>query len=250
MGTERIEFARDAGHRLAGRLETPDGPARATALFAHCFTCGKDVRAAARITRRLAAAGIATLRFDFTGLGDSDGAFEDTGFDGDVADLVAAGRHLGGLGMAPGLVIGHSLGGAAAISAGSNLGVRGVVTINAPSDVSHILHHLGDGAARAEAEGRAEVVLAGRPFTVGRQFIEQARGAMLIERVKALRAALLVLHAPTDQTVGIDNARILFEAARHPKSFVALDRADHLLTGDGDADYAADLIVAWAGRYF
>ncbi len=251
MISERFDFPSADGHRLAARLELPEeGPPRAAALFAHCFTCGKDNLAASRIARRLTNAGIATLRFDFTGLGASEGDFGNTGFASNVADLVAAARAMAARDLPPALLIGHSLGGAAVIAAAAQIpSARAVATINAPAEVDHALAQFGDQLAEIEARGEAMVQLAARPFTIRRTFIEQARAAMLARDVAALGRALLICHAPTDQTVGIANAQRLFEAARHPKSFVALTGADHLLTAAADAHYAADIIAAWAGRY-
>lgn len=249
MASERFEFPGGGGQRLVGRFDRPEGPARATALFVHCFSCGKDVLAASRVSRRLAAHGLATLRFDFTGLGESDGEFANGGFASDVADVIAAADALRARGEPATLLIGHSLGGAAALAAARATGVTAVATINAPSDVSHVLQQFGDRLDLIERDGRAEVRLAGRPFTLSRSFVDQARAAMVLDAAAGLGAALLVLHAPADDTVAVDHAGRIYAAARHPKSFVALARANHLLTGPGDADYAADVVAAWAGRY-
>jgi len=248
MRSEKIEFANAAGQKLAARLDQPDGAARAYALFAHCFTCDKTAKAAVRISRALAGLGVAVLRFDFTGLGDSEG--ELTGFSANVQDLVFAARHMERLGRAPALLIGHSLGGSAALAAAGDIAsVRAVATIGAPAEVEHVLKLLGEDLARIEAEGAAEVKIGGRPFTIGRDFLDDARMHDLLGRVAHLRRALLVLHSPADAVVGIENASKIFLAARHPKSFVSLDDADHLLTRGEDADYAAAVIAAWAGKY-
>ncbi|APG47321.1 bifunctional alpha/beta hydrolase/OsmC family protein [Phaeobacter porticola] len=250
MPTERISFSGHSGDQLAARLDLPEGPILSTALFAHCFTCSKDIPAARRISARLAAMGIAVLRFDFTGLGHSDGEFSNTNFTSNVADLVAAGHYLAGRGLPPSLLIGHSLGGAAVLRARAGLpSVRGVVTLGAPSDPSHVAHQFGDALGKIETDGAAEVCLADRPFTIRKQFVEDIRAAALSDAVAALDAALLVMHAPMDATVSIDNAAELFVAAKHPKSFVTLDDADHLISRPRDAEYAADVIAAWAGRY-
>lgn len=247
--TEPFRFAGADGTMLDGRLEKPRlGPPRAVAIFAHCFTCGKDSRAATFITRALAAKGVMVLRFDFVGLGGSKGDL--SGFAGQVADLAAAARALEARGHAPTLLIGHSLGGAAAIAAaGKCETVRAVATIGAPADTDHVLHHLGPKVEQIEVEGEAVVTLAGRDFCVKKDFIDETRGQRQEDAIRDLGKALLILHSPTDPIVGIDHARRIFETARHPKSFVSLDGADHLLADDRDAHYAADVIAAWASRY-
>lgn len=250
MPTERISFKGHDGSQLAARLDLPDGPVLATALFAHCFTCSKDIPAARRISARLAAMGIAVLRFDFTGLGHSEGEFANTTFTSNVEDLVAAATYLAGRDMAPALLIGHSLGGAAVLRARARIAsVRAVVTIGAPADPSHVAHHFEAALPRIRAEGAAEVCLGGRPFRIGRKFVEDITESALQPAIADLRAALLVLHAPRDETVSIDNAAQIFVAAKHPKSFVTLDDADHLISRPRDAEYAAEVIAAWAGRY-
>jgi putative redox protein len=250
MPTERITFAGHDGGQLAARLDLPDGPVLATALFAHCFTCSKDIPAARRIAARLAAMGIAVLRFDFTGLGHSQGEFENTTFTTNVQDLIAAAHFLAGRDMAPDLLIGHSLGGAAVLRAKAGIpSVRGVVTLGAPFDPGHVSHHFTDALPQIEAEGVAEVSLAGRPFRIGRDFVKDIEKEALAPAIANLKAALLVLHAPRDETVSIENASQIFLAAKHPKSFVTLDDADHLISRAEDAEYAAEVIAAWAGRY-
>jgi uncharacterized protein len=250
LKVERVAFPGTAGQKLAARLDAPDEAPTAYALFAHCFTCGKDVFAAARIAQQLAAHGIAVLRFDFTGLGSSEGEFANTNFSSNVADLVAAAAHLRAAYAAPALLIGHSLGGAAVLAAaGSVPECKAVVTIGAPSDVRHVRHLLGERLSQIEADGEAEVVLAGRPFTIKRQFLLDAEEQNLAAKIAELRRALLVMHSPRDDTVEISNATRIFTAAKHPKSFISLDTADHLLTAREDAVYAADLIAAWAVRY-
>jgi uncharacterized OsmC-like protein/alpha/beta superfamily hydrolase len=248
MRTEKIEFPNGKGQRLAARLDLPDGTARAYALFAHCFTCDKTAKAAVRISRALAGLGVGVLRFDFTGLGDSEG--ELTGFSANVEDLLFAARHMQSLDRAPALLIGHSLGGSAALAAAGDMAsVKAVATIGAPAEVAHVLKLLGEDLAKIEADGAAEVKIGGRPFTIRRDFVDDARMQGLLDRVAHLRRALLVLHAPSDNVVGIDNASQIFLAARHPKSFISLDKADHLLTKGEDADYASTVIAAWASRY-
>ncbi len=250
MSSEKFTFEGHSGQALAARLDHARGTHRATALFAHCFTCGKDIAAARRIAGRLAAAGITVLRFDFTGLGHSGGEFANTSFSSNSEDILAAAQALEARGMAPALLIGHSLGGAAALrAAGKIKGLRAVVTIAAPFDPGQVTRHFGDAVERIRREGSAEVDLGGRPVRIGREFIEDVEGAALGEDMKALRAALLVMHAPGDAIVGIDNATRIFTAARHPKSFVSLDDADHLVSSASDAEYAAGVIAAWAARY-
>jgi len=250
MNPQRLQFPGSDGQPLAARLDVPDGPVLAFALFAHCFTCSKDTLAASRIAQALTAHGIAVLRFDFTGLGDSGGDFANTNFSSNVADLLAAANYLRQNFQAPALLIGHSLGGAAVLSAADGIpDVKAVVTIAAPSDPSHVVGLFRDHAVRIEAEGEAEVLLAGRPFRIQRQFIDDVKEQSLLASVSKLHRALLVMHAPQDDTVGIENATQIFTAARHPKSFISLDTADHLLTRREDAAYVADTIAAWSQRY-
>ncbi len=250
MTTEPVTFDGHSGDPLSARLDLPDGPHLATALFAHCFTCSKDIPAARRIAARLASMGIAVLRFDFTGLGHSKGEFANTTFTSNVDDLHAAGDYLAGRGMAPSLLIGHSLGGAAVLRAAEDMdGVKAVVTIGAPYDPEHVTHNFADALADIELEGTAQVDLGGRPITIGNAFVQDVKAQVLGPAIKNLKAALLVMHGPRDSVVGIENATNIFTAARHPKSFVTLDDADHLITEPRDAEYAADVIAAWAGRY-
>jgi putative redox protein len=250
MPTKRITFPGHDGQTLAARLDMPDGPHLATALFAHCFTCSKDIPAARRIASRLAAMGIAVLRFDFTGLGHSEGEFANTSFSSNVGDLRAAAADLAGRGMAPSLLIGHSLGGAAVIRAANHIdSVRAVATLGAPHDPGHVTHNFSDALPEIAKHGIAEVDLGGRRFCIGQAFVEDVRGAVLDEALATMTAALLILHAPRDEVVGIDNATRLFTSKKHPKSFVTLDDADHLISDPRDAEYAASVIAAWAGRY-
>jgi putative redox protein len=250
MPTERFQFEGEGGHQLAAALDLPDGEPSAYALFAHCFTCGKDVLAAKRIATALAAKGIAVLRFDFTGIGSSDGDFANATFTSNVADLVRAANHLRMTRMAPALLIGHSLGGAAILAAAPQIAeAKAVVTIAAPSDPAHVTGLFKEHIEDIRKHGRVEVSLAGRPFAITRQFIDDVAEHDLLARVTLLRKALLVLHSPTDDTVGIDNATRIFLSAKHPKSFVSLADADHLLSQKRDSTYAADVIAAWAERY-
>ncbi|MBM2577703.1 OsmC family protein [Jannaschia sp. Os4] len=250
MPTERFTFPGHGGHDLAARLDLPTGERRATALFAHCFTCGKDIAAARRISARLASEGIAVLRFDFTGLGHSGGEFANTTFSSNVDDLVAAAEHLAASGHAPTLLIGHSLGGAAVLRARARIpSVKAVATIGAPFDPGHVTHNFGDALEAIRRDGAGDVMLGGRKLKIGRGFVEDVAESKLEAAIRDLDAALLVLHAPRDETVGLENATNIFLAAKHPKSFVTLDSADHLVSRADDADYAAEVIGAWAGRY-
>jgi uncharacterized OsmC-like protein/alpha/beta superfamily hydrolase len=250
MRSQRVDFSGSQGAALAGRLELPGGAPRAYALFAHCFTCGKDVLAASRLARALARDGFAVLRFDFTGLGGSDGDFANTNFSSNVADLVAAADYLRAEHRAPTLLVGHSLGGAAAVAAADQIAeVKAVATIAAPADTEHLVHLLSEKREDIEESGSATVCIASREFKITRQFLDDVAAQPQAERLGQMEAALLVMHSPVDAVVGIDNAREIFRAARHPKSFVSLDEADHLLSRREDAEYAADILAAWAGRY-
>jgi uncharacterized OsmC-like protein/alpha-beta hydrolase superfamily lysophospholipase len=250
MRSDRFEFTGADGQRLSGRLDLPEPPAHAFALFAHCFTCTKNSLAAVRIARAQTARGFGVLRFDFTGLGDSGGDFADSTFSGSVRDLLAAARAMADAGKAPTLLIGHSLGGAAALAAAADLpAVTAVATIGAPFDVQHVIRLFGDGVQALVDHGEAEVQLGGRPFKLRRTFIDDLRAHDQRQRIAQLRRALLVLHSPRDDTVDIDNASSIFLAAKHPKSFVSLDDADHLITRPADAAYAAEVIASWASRY-
>lgn len=248
--SSKVEFAGSQGHRLAARLDMPQPSPRAFALFAHCFTCSKETRAATYISAALVARGIAVLRFDFTGLGGSEGDFANTNFSSNVGDLVAAADWLRREHRAPQLLVGHSLGGAAVLAAAPQIAeVQAVATVNAPAHPAHVLQHLVQAQAEILAEGEAEVQLGGRPFRLKRQFIDDIEGHKLDAIVARLGKALMVFHAPLDQTVGIDNAARLFGSARHPKSFVSLDDADHLLSRKEDALYVGEVLAAWAKRY-
>lgn len=250
MQSERQDFPGAEGQKLAARLDAPDGPIKAYALFAHCFTCGKDVFAASRIAQALTGHAIAVLRFDFTGLGASDGDFANTNFSSNVADLVAAADFMRRRYAAPRILIGHSLGGAAVLAAaGAIPEATAVVTLAAPSDPGHVRGLFGASLAAIEADGEAEVQLAGRPFRITRQFLIDASEHNLSVQTAALKRALLVMHSPKDTTVDISNALAIFSAAKHPKSFISLDDADHLLTRRDDAVYVAAMIAAWSTRY-
>ena len=250
MPTQRISITGHDGSELAARLDLPEGPVCAHALFAHCFTCGKDIAAARRIASRLNASGIAVMRFDFTGLGHSKGEFANTSFSTNVADLTRVAAHMSEIGRAPTLLIGHSLGGAAVLRAATEIpGIKAVATIGAPFDPGHVVHNFEDALPEIARDGAADVTLGGRQIRLGQTFVEDVSQASLTEALRQLKAALLVLHAPRDATVSIDNAAEIFLAAKHPKSFVTLDDADHLVTRAEDAEYAADVIASWAARY-
>jgi putative redox protein len=250
MSIGKITFTGHSGEPLAARLDMPSGQLRATAIFAHCFTCSKDIPAARRIAQRLASMGIAVLRFDFTGLGHSKGEFENTNFTSNVDDLVNAAEYLAQNQSAPTLLIGHSLGGAAVLKAAGLIpSIKAVVTIGAPVDPGHVVHNFGSSLEEIAEKGAAQVELAGRPFTITQDFVTDVSKTNLIPAIASLKRALLVLHSPTDETVGIENAAQIFEAAKHPKSFVTLDNADHLISNKEDAEYAAEVIAAWSTRY-
>jgi len=250
MRTERLEFPNAKGEKLAALLDLPLGKPAAFALFAHCFTCGKDNLAAKRISERLAMCGIGVLRFDFTGLGTSEGEFADTHFSSNVDDLVAAADYLRKTRGAPAILIGHSLGGAAVLAAAHRIAdARAVVTIAAPCDPAHVAGLFKENVDKIREQGEVEVSLAGRPFRIKREFLDDISEQRITERVANLRKALLIFHSPTDDTVSIDNASRIFLAAKHPKSFVSLAGADHLLGKKSDAVYVANVIAAWAERY-
>ena len=250
MPAERFDFVNARGEKLAALLDRPDGPARAVALFAHCFTCGKHNRAARHIAEGLKLHGIAVLRFDFTGIGASEGEFANTNFSSNVEDLVAAADHLRKSLAAPTLLVGHSLGGAAVLAAAHRIPeARGVVTIAAPFDPAHVVGLFGEKIAEFGDKDEVEVTLAGRPFKVRRSFLEDINRQNLGEHVGRLHKALLIFHSPTDDTVGIDNASHIFITAKHPKSFISLADADHLISKASDAAYVAHVIASWADRY-
>lgn len=251
MTSSTFSFDGAAGYQLSGVLETPETTPRGWAIFAHCFTCGKDSRAAVYISRALSRAGIGVLRFDFAGTGTGDSSGEPVNFAADVSDLKAAAEAMTLAGMEPRLLIGHSLGGSAAIVAAADLPqIKAVATIGAPADTKHILHLFSDGDLRAiERHGESSVQIANRPFRVRGSFLQAVQETDLEQVIASLRRPLLVMHAPRDHAVGIENATSIFRAAKHPKSFISLDTADHLLTKAEDAQYAAATIAAWASRY-
>ncbi len=250
MPSTRVEFPGSQGALLAARLDTPEQAPQAWAVFAHCFTCSKDTKAAAYIAQALAQAGWGVLRFDFTGLGGSGGDFANTHFSSNVDDLVAAADWLQAHHGEPALLLGHSLGGAAVLAAARRVPqARAVATIGAPFDPAHVTHQFANDLQLIQAHGEATVTLAGRPFVIRQAFLDDLAGQPQAERIRGLRRPLMVLHAPRDSVVDIENARAIFEAAVHPKSFVSLDGADHLLNREADARFAAAVIAAWASRY-
>lgn len=251
MRERRVSFTGAHGDELSARLSTPpDGLIRAYALFAHCFTCSKDLKPVKHITRALTQAGIAVLRFDFTGLGESEGDFRDTTFSSNIEDLLAAAAYMEQELEGPAILVGHSLGGAAMLHAAGRIeSSRAVATIGAPFDPAHVTHTFGDKLSEIEEEGDAEVRIAGRPFTVERKFLRDIEGHRTEQALAALAQPVLFFHSPVDNVVGIDNAAKLYTAARHPKSFVSLDDADHLLLDEVDSRYVGDVLAAWAGRY-
>lgn len=250
MSSEKISFKNTRGQTLAGRLDLPDAGASAYALFAHCFTCSKDSLAVSRISRGLMERGIGVLRFDFTGLGESEGSFDSTSFASNVDDLHAACEWMAREHGAVGLLIGHSLGGAAVLSAAGPMeSVRGVVTIGAPSDPAHVRNLFEAQLDEIEREGSAMVSIGGRPFRIGKSFVDDLTAQDPKDSVSKLGRPLLIFHSPIDQVVGVENAADLFGWAMHPKSFVSLDNADHMLSDRRDADFVAGMISAWSQRF-
>jgi len=248
--SEKVTFPGSDGHNLSGRLDLPQGEPKAYALWAHCFSCTKDIFAASRVSAGLTERGFAVFRFDFTGLGESDGDFANTNFSSNVDDLIAAADFLRQNFEAPKLLVGHSLGGAAVLAAASRIPEsEAVCTIAAPADPEHVAHHFESSREEIESKGEAEVLLGGRPFKVKKQFLEDISNQSLERQIGGLKKALLVCHSPTDEIVGIENATSIYVAAKHPKSFLSLDGADHLLRRKQDAIYVADVLSAWASRY-
>lgn len=248
---EKITFTNHEGLQLSGRLELPDDqPPHTFAIFAHCFTCNKNLTAVRNISRALVKEGFAVFRFDFTGLGESEGDFADTSFSSNVEDLAAAFEHLSEKYEAPKMLIGHSLGGAAVVFAAHRLpDIKAIVTIGAPADPEHVTHLFDDALEVIEEEGKAKVNIGGRPFTIKKKFIDDLKDRGAHQVAKELRRPILIMHSPQDTTVGVENAKLLYQHAHHPKSFVSLDGADHLLTQKEDSLYAGDVIAAWVKRY-
>jgi putative redox protein len=251
MPFKNVTFTNPAGDTLSARLDVPDArDPSAFVLFAHCFTCSKDLKAVGHISRALNDQGFGVLRFDFTGLGESEGDFADTNFSSNVDDLVCAADYLSEAHQAPSVLLGHSLGGAAVIQAAEHLdSVQAVATIGAPHDPEHVTHLLDDSIEEIEATGQARVTLAGRQFTIRKQFLDDLQSTRMDDAIGALGRALMIFHSPFDEIVGIDNAARIFEAAKHPKSYVSLDHADHLLTNADDSKYVGYVVAAWARKY-
>jgi putative redox protein len=251
MQFKQLEFTNTSGQKLSARLDLPlDGKPIAYALFAHCFTCSKNLKAIAHISRALTREGVAVIRFDFTGLGESEGDFGDTTFSSNVEDLVSASQFMASNFEAPKILIGHSFGGAAVLQAAAKIPSSvAVVTIAAPADPRHVKHALGTTKQTIESHGEAEVNLAGRTFKIKKQFLDDLEFVNMQETLRELNRALLIFHSPIDDIVGIENAARIFQAARHPKSFISLDKADHLLTDLNDSRYVGSVIAAWALKY-
>lgn len=250
MKSENIEFEGALGEMLSAKLDIAEGERVGCALFAHCFTCSKNLKAVGHITKSLAARGITTLRFDFTGLGQSEGEFANTNFSSNVQDLVAAASYMEERLEGPSLLVGHSLGGAAVLHAAHDLdSVKAVATIGAPADPAHVKENFGMKLDEIEETGEAEVTLAGRPFKIKKQFLDDLEAAGSEDKIGTLNRALLIMHAPIDKTVGIDNAATLYSRAKHPKSFISLHEADHLLTKQRFSKYAGKMIAQWSELY-
>lgn len=251
MQFKKLKFKNSKGETISARLDLP-GTEKPNffALFAHCFTCGKDLKSVSNISQALTREGVAVLRFDFTGLGESEGDFAETNFSSNVDDLISAAEFLNSNFAAPEILIGHSLGGAAVLQAAANIpSSRAIVTIGAPAELSHVARHLTGSKEKITTEGEAEVTIAGRKFKIKKQFLDDLDQTNMQTTIKKLNNALLILHSPIDDIVGVDNAAQIFQAARHPKSFISLDRADHLLTNQEDSLYVGTIIAAWSKRY-
>lgn len=250
MTSKKIEFTGALNENLSAKIDLPDGEVKAYALFAHCFTCSKDLKAVGNITKGLAEFGIATFRFDFTGLGQSSGDFSDTNFSSNIEDLVAAAEYMNDEYESPSILIGHSLGGAAVLQAAHRIdSVKAVSVIGAPADPAHVKENFSLKIDEIEEKGSAEVSLAGRPFTIKKQFLDDLEETSMRDKIRGLDRALIIFHSPIDNQVGIDNAQKIFIAAKHPKSFISLDEADHLLSTASDSIYVGKVLGTWAEKY-
>jgi len=251
MPSQKIKFQNSAGEELSARLDKPVGNfAKAFAIFAHCFTCSKNLKAVANISRALNQAGLAVLRFDFTGLGESEGDFSDTNFSSNISDLIEAAKFLQAEFESPQVLVGHSLGGAAVLQAASQIAsVKAVATIGAPAEPTHVRKLFVNKEREISEQGEARVNLAGREFTIKKQFLDDLDAQNMRTNLSSLKRPLLIFHSPTDNVVGIENASQIFEAVRHPKSFISLDHADHLLTNENDSNYVGGIIAAWTSKY-
>lgn len=251
MQSKKVTFKGALGETLSAKIDLPENdPIKAYALFAHCFTCSKDLRAVGNITKALAEVGIATFRFDFTGLGQSSGDFAETNFSSNVEDLLAACRYMDKELEGPAILIGHSLGGAAVLQAANHMqSVQAVATIGAPAEPAHVKENFKMSLDEIEETGQAKVTLAGRPFTIKKQFIDDLEETRMKKYINDLGKALIIFHSPIDNTVGIDNAQKIFVAAKHPKSFISLDKADHLLQEKEDSEYVGKVLGTWAEKY-
>lgn len=250
MGSKKIEFTGSTGETLSAKIDFPESTPKAFALFAHCFTCSKDLKAVGNITKALAKKGIATFRFDFTGLGQSSGNFADTNFSSNVGDLIAAYKFMCDQFKAPAILIGHSLGGAAVLQAKHSMPeIKAIATIGAPAEPTHVKDNFEMSLDEIEEKGEARVSLAGRPFTIKKQFLDDLEENKMEQFIVSLNCALIVFHSPIDNTVGINNATKIFKSAKHPKSFISLDKADHLLTNKSDSEYLGHVLGTWANKY-
>ncbi|MFP8488688.1 alpha/beta hydrolase family protein [Gracilimonas sp. Q87] len=252
MNSRKIKFKGSQGDKLSARIDEPDdGISKGTILFAHCFTCSKNLRAVGHISSALTEEGIGVFRFDFTGLGESEGDFSDTNFSSNIEDLVAAAEYMKEEWEAPRMLMGHSLGGAAVLQAAHLIeSVEAVTTVAAPCNPKHVTRHLLDEREEIDRKGEATVVLAGRPFTIKKQFLDDLEEQNMDNIIKSLDKPLLIFHSPIDKTVGIDNAAHIYKMAKHPKSFISMDDADHLLSNEEDALYVGSVTAAWVHRYF
>jgi len=252
MKSKNVKIKNSQGHNLSARMDLPEsGTCKSTVLFAHCFTCSKNLKAVGHISRALTDHGIGVFRFDFTGLGQSEGDFSDSTFSTDIKDLTAASKFMSENWKAPEILMGHSLGGAAVLQvAGRITSAKAVATIGSPCNPKHVLHHLEEKMDEIEEKGEATVRLAGRPFKIKKTFLDDLDEQVMDQYIQNLKKALLIFHSPVDETVSIDNAARIYKMAKHPKSFVSLDDADHLLTKEEDAKYVGQVTAAWAERYF